>query len=158
VADWRRPVNSSSIKPRDLRAHWELGRLPPEKLPNVALQLLEAGFDGQSIRELAGFVRPSRGEVDALADAAFEEAGAEQLGPAAAAWVVAREIASAIVTGEISPHQGAQDIANLATTSPELRSLNVFAGLASEWEDDLGHRTQYEAAIREEALTIAELE
>ena len=149
-------MSDSGVKPRDLRAHWELRRLPPENLPDIAAQLLGAGFDGPSIRELAGLVRPSRSEVEALADAAFEEAGAEHLGPVEAAWVVAREVASAIVAGKIPPHQGARDIANLARMSPELTPLNAFAGLASEWEDDLAHRRQYEAAIRDEALTIAE--
>ncbi len=40
--------------------------------------------------------------------------------------------------------------------SPELQSLSVFAGLASEWEDDLVHRRDYEEDIRDEAKDLVE--
>lgn len=145
-----------AVEPRVVRAHWELGRLPAEELPDMAVRFLEAGLDGPCLRELAGLVRPNRSEVLSLAASAFEEAGANELGPVAAAWIVARKIAAGILAGEVLPHNGAKEIGQIARTSPELGSLNIFAGLASEWEDDLAHRADYDAAIREEALTLTE--
>ena len=139
-----------------VRAQWVLGRLDPEDLPPLAGRFLQEGFDGQSLRELAGLTKPTRADIEQLVDAALGETGAESMDGLSAAWTVARSIAAKIIRGDLAPHDGARDIGNVARMNAELAPLMVFAGLASEWEDDLLHRSQYEGAILEEARSIVE--
>jgi hypothetical protein len=133
-----------------------LGRINPEDMSDVATHLLGAGYDGPHLRALAGRHSLLR-EADAeLVDAALEEIGAGPVDNVSAAWTVVRSIARSILRDEVAPHEGAQDIGSIARMSPELQSLNVFAGLASEWEDDLVHRSDYEEDIRDEAKDLVE--
>jgi len=51
-------------------AQFRLELLPGEQLPEVAVAMLEAGYESQPIRELAGLHRPTRRDAGQL----FEEA------------------------------------------------------------------------------------
>ena len=57
--------------------------------------------------------------------------------------------ANGVVQGTIEPYEGAKRLWTLSTELGELAdALRAFAGLASEWEDDPGHRVAYENEIR----------
>ena len=43
---------------------WQLGEILPEKIPNLATDLLKVGNESKSMIELAGLVQPSANEID----------------------------------------------------------------------------------------------
>ncbi|HEY1861324.1 MAG TPA: hypothetical protein VGG61_13265, partial [Gemmataceae bacterium] len=70
---------------------------------------------------------------------------------------IAREYAREIIAGELSPYEGARKIWwELANEPDSDRSLLIFVGLASEWEDVPQHRSQYETDIIDEARRLLE--
>jgi hypothetical protein len=71
--------------------------------------------------------------------------------------VVARalERANEVLQGTRAPYEGARELWRLSNDLSELvDALRPFAGLASEWEDNPAHRSEYENDIRIEAETF----
>lgn len=56
-------------------ALWRLGKIPPEKLPTIAVEALESGFDSTSLRKLAGLQAPTTADIGDLAEAVSTEIG-----------------------------------------------------------------------------------
>lgn len=142
--------------PRLLQAEWLLGRLPPEALPRLAADMLAQGYDGEGLQLLAGMSRPDRSEVGSIIEAVFSDLRLQPIDRGAAAWIVVKTVARRIVNGDISPYDGAREISSIAALHPELTSLNVLSGLASEWEDDIAQRSHYDEFIVEEARDLLE--
>ncbi len=142
------------VEPRLFQAEWLLGRLAPDALPQLAAGMLAQGRDGPGLRVLAGMSRPDREEARNVVEATFADLGLQPMTRGEAAWTVVKALAQKIIDGEISPYEGAREIGTIADQHRELTSLKVFSGLASEWEDDLPHRTRYEEFILEEASDL----
>ena len=60
---------------RKLQAEISLDRIPPERLPSVAQNALEAGYDGPAILRMAILERPSGWETNQLLPAFLKELG-----------------------------------------------------------------------------------
>jgi hypothetical protein len=68
-------VPGSKIDPQLLQARWVLGGLLAEDLVEQAILSLEQGFDGPSLRQLAGLMNPSLGDLGLLPERAFADMG-----------------------------------------------------------------------------------
>lgn len=63
------------FNPQLTAAEWYLGTLNPEDLVTFACEALEKGYDGYSLRRLAGLSNPAKRDMDGLVDAALYELG-----------------------------------------------------------------------------------
>ena len=68
--------SSSQFDPASLAIHYYFGDLGYESWPKIAADALERGFDGKSLRNLAGLQNPVQADIAAPEiDAAFRELG-----------------------------------------------------------------------------------
>jgi hypothetical protein len=135
-------------------AEWYLGLYPPEKMPMLAVWGLEQGFDGPALRELAGHTNATRSDEGELIERALRELGKEPLDVSSAGRLLTRFLCQRIVSGKMSPYDGAARIWSIYDRCGRPKSLIPFVGFASEWEDDLNHRDHYEKLIAEAARKL----
>lgn len=126
------------FSPRLIQARWTLGKLASEDVPWLAQDALSTGYDGPSIRRLAGMLNPVKADVEPLLSSFFGELGQpESLSQDQAALILACYVAEAIVAGREEPYEGARciwwEIANAVDPTPD--RLISFVGEASEYED-----------------------
>jgi hypothetical protein len=134
---------------------YSLGEIQPETLPLLAAEALEAGYDSQSLRELAGTSSADTDAIMALFPKALTELGLRAPSPPDAGLMLARSIADDIVEGRIVPYEGARRIWwKVFTRFPQLTQLTPFVGMASEYEDDKTHRSEYSQLIVDEAKKL----
>lgn len=132
--------------------------MPPEQVPSLAQQALADGCQSQAVAVLAGTTGDSRRSIEDLLPPVLRDLGLRRLGVEEALKVVVDDAAKQITTGAVEPFRGARYIWALASErelDDELWvQMRPFIGLASEWEDDLDHRPQYEADILQEARAL----
>jgi hypothetical protein len=141
-------------------AKWALGLIPGEALPRIATDALEAGLDTPSLRLLAGEMRTTLGETGPIFDEALDELGVPVPDRSRAALVVAREYATQISDGTVSPYEGAREIFALhADLLGSTLELGPFAYWVSEWQEaDTSDRREYcDTAIRAAAHALLRL-
>ena len=139
------------------RRHFDL--LASIELPDLASAALEAGLDSPSLRELAGELCPTWADSGPLFERILHDFGLALLSRHHAAGVLARHYAEQIISGTLSPYEGARriwsDVANAVWNDRDgPRQYLVFVGLASEWEDYPPGRPDYEQRIRDEAQQL----
>ena len=118
-----------------------LGQLLADDLPGVAWQALDEGYDSPALRQLAGAMGCDVQENRAIFLKALDELELTLPEPTEAALAFAKAFASEILAGTISPYEGAKRIwLDVYNRFPEMTELRVFVGLASEFEDDPGHK------------------
>ena len=85
------------IDPHLTAAEWYLGGFSPERLPEIARDAIEHGFDGKNLSVLATLVKPTKRDVEGLVDAALRELGipAPLSTDEAALWILGSVKASA---------------------------------------------------------------
>jgi hypothetical protein len=121
---------------RQIQAQWILGILSPESMVQFACQALEADIDSPSLCQLAGEIKPTHWTVQPLFERIISELGLELLSKDQANLIVARNWAKKIVSGEVSPYDGAKGIWRECCHT--LRSGDRFVIIscsASEYED-----------------------
>ena len=118
--------------------------------------LIRAGSELPTVVDLMNLSdEVTREEVLRLLEAVLSESRLPIPDPVEARRIVARQYASQIVDGTIAPYDGARKIWwELWTDCRELVELAVFAGLASEYEDDASHRADYALQIVQEARAL----
>jgi hypothetical protein len=132
-----------------------LKRLTPEQVLAVAHAALEAGVWADALGELAAWDSPYSADVYPIFDRALAQLGIPFPSPREALTTVARDYARRIISGELTPYEGARRIWWEAALEPEADpSLRVFIGLASEHEDCPQFRPQYDAEIIDEARQL----
>ena len=135
-------------------AQFRLGWLPGEALPNVAVRMLEAGYDSQALREVAGFHRPT------LRDAAdqFEEALAVLERPPMTAGEalehMRREGLNALASGATEVESGLRLIQQVWMADGCSVELAIFVGLQDEYYDHPDAREAIAADVREAAQAL----
>jgi len=140
---------------RLLQAQWILGEARADLVPGICGDLLVDGYDTESLRVLASLTGAETERVADLLPRLFHEMDMGQPTGVQAAWCVAQSIARDIISGTVTPADGAWEIGHFGTTfDPLFPSLSIFIGLWSEWNDDVERRQQYESDIREEALRL----
>jgi len=147
--------------------------LPSEHAPTrtwVAYRTLDYASNGDLQRLAASRLRssPSDAAYQRLAAASSTGSKDELLATMAAiaggalskreaAQEVLVELATQVVEGRIMPYEAARAVWwELCLDVPELREdVSELIGLASEWEDDVSHRAEYEEEILRWFRTVA---
>jgi hypothetical protein len=135
---------------------WHFWLLFPESVPAFAADALEAGHDGRQLRRIAGMMRPTRADLEPIIDAMFGELGQLPIADTQAAGIhLAKKVCEQIVSGAISPYDGANLIwRTIANRLGQPDELLQFVGLASEWEDHMNLRDHYDKDIVAAARTF----
>jgi len=135
------------------QALYRLGRLPPDTLGALGVELLTSGIDSPGVRELAWLSESATwAEVGKLFDRVLEELGKAPISERAAAYVVAEVAARDIVAGRTTPYEGAARIAYTSWHAAGMPDeLTGFYFWADEWEDHPEYRDACEQDIRREA-------
>ncbi len=116
---------------------WTFYPLPSEQLPEIASDALAEGYDSPSLRTLAGVTNPIMSEVEPLFRKALDELSIPIPDFSDSGKSIALYYAKAIVSGDVSPYEGARTLWNIYNEDKvEIHNeLLVFVGLASEYED-----------------------
>ena len=145
-----------------LQAHWMIGTIPPEAVPDAAIALLEAGVDTPAIRELAGLIRPVSAEVHPVLERVFEESNLPSISADEAGWRVAFHTARQITTGQISPRAGASRLWGLWGDLDHPDALSYFVYLAADYgegpKDPVTEAQWFDDRIRETAQALLRIE
>ena len=140
-------------------SQYVLGQLPGEKIPKIAIILLENGKENDEIIELAGMRNPTMVDVEKKFLKGLDKLEIHLPSIREATIRLAKQISQQIVNREISPYEGARKIWwELANIENVDRRLKAFSGLASEYEDTSNneYRKDYEKQILEEARFLLE--
>ena len=82
-----------------LQARWVLGNTSVDELVKAAVSLLEDGFDGTALQQLAGLSQPTLRDVGDLPSRAFAEMGLKSMNPnEAVALLIARACNNPVVS------------------------------------------------------------
>jgi hypothetical protein len=109
--------------------------LSPTQVQEVAWAAQADGHDGSAIRTLAAYEWSTWAEIGGQLARALVEAGRGPLSETAAARRLAAPVAARIVRGELSPIDGASEIAYFASAAEYCdRQLNVFVQLTDEYD------------------------
>jgi hypothetical protein len=132
-----------------------LGQIRADQLPECAANALEEGYDSPALCQLAAASVDNSERLQLLFSEVLEELRIPVPSRTEAALKKARTIAAEILNGQVSHYKGAKQIWNeVYVRYPELSQLRVFVGLASEYEDDTEHRSDYEWKIIEECNSL----
>ena len=130
------------------------------ELPEIARSALGSGLASPSLKFLAGELHPTQKDSMPLFEQALIELGIPDEPKEKAGIRLALFYAHEIVSGSVTPYDGARNIwGNVATefmsTNEALwQQLVSFVGYASEWEDDPDNREHYEKEIVKDALEL----
>ena len=118
-------------------AYWRLGALPGEKLPGIAQAALLDGYDTESLRVLAGEQPAPKSELGELFERTLSECQVSDLSEPESALEIARYHAEKILSGEVSPYEGAKAIVQEAAQAvqPIPEEILAFVGLEDEFVD-----------------------
>ncbi len=131
-----------------IAARMQLELLTGEDIPELATQLLLAGYDNQPLRELAGESSATlRDHADRFREG-LALCGAPSLTGAEAATIFALELAARIQAGA-PPYRTAMEAHPVWWRFPDEELLGVFYGLAVGCDDLPEQRESIEAEIRE---------
>lgn len=112
-----------------IEAKLALGALHPEEFPAVAMDALEAGFDGPVTRRTAILVMPSGWEVDQLRKAFMEECGLREITTDAACARLAQDLARQILREGKDPLQFTRAFERLWIDSGYSRNIQELGTL-----------------------------
>jgi hypothetical protein len=140
-----------------IAAEWDANRLPRDRVPEVATELLEAGHDTPSLRVAAGLLPSDLDDAHQLFGRALEELGyacrGNRRGRGAA---LAREYAQRGLEGRMPLAEAVGAIYRLSLDfeaeewSLSSESALEFLVLADEWEDEPAKRPTIEADMARE--------
>lgn len=134
-----------------------LGLLSSEQMPQVAIKALEEGEDFSALRILAGLTGDEYTEAPRFFERALEELAFPALSRSAAARIYTIAICEQIMSGQLSPQDGASRIwdASVRTGDPDFHDLDSFIYAASELQDRPEDRDFFEREIVKEAHSRA---
>jgi hypothetical protein len=119
-----------------IAAYWRLKRLPGEKLPEIAQEALEQGLDSVSLRILAGEQNATISEQGALFEQILSELNTEIPSQREAVRCIVHYHAQNIISGNVSPVQGAEQISAVAYELIDApHRLSVFAVLIDNYDE-----------------------
>jgi len=101
------PAPESKLSIKLLAAEWASHGIYGEDMPQVAANLLEAGYDSPSLRRLAGEMRVTcSADVEDLVRRTFRELGVPYpLSEKQAKLIVTRQVARLVIAGEYDPER-----------------------------------------------------
>lgn len=116
-------------------ALYRLGQLPSERLPSIAIAMLEAGFDSQAIRELAMLSEPSLRDGSQLFEQALEALNRAPLSERESIALVREQALRRISDGVVSPLQGASEMWSVWHMLGYPPDLAPFVYLTDMWDE-----------------------
>lgn len=120
----------------------------PEELIRAGVDALEDGLDSKTLRILAGLNETQIDEAGTTFDRALVELNIHKPSKREAVLQLTRETARDILSGKISPYEGAKRIWRLSLHIDEhLPELDTYVYGASEWEDRPEDRHIFEEGI-----------
>jgi hypothetical protein len=128
------------IDPHLTAAEWYLGGFDSERLPEIAREAIEHGWDGKNLAQLAALVKPTKRDVEGLVDGALRELGV--------AAPLSRDEAALWILGSVKTSAGSPDITalnlvgKLLTALPELEKPYL-----ERLKSYCGHPGNYEAVF-----------
>jgi hypothetical protein len=144
-----------------LLAEWVLERLPPERLPDIAVAALEQGCDAPTLAVIVDLRNPARADVEDHLPRLLRDIDLRRPSRDEALKTLVDDAARRIVAGETDPLAGASYIWSLwgYSRQPDGGSamwadFRPFVGLASECEEPGPHVTTYKADIVDEAKAL----
>lgn len=137
-------------------ARWVSNLMPPENVPDFAVQALQDGYDGAYLRKLAGLENPTRADIGNELELAFCEMGyqAKGMSELQAGLIVVRHMAQKIVEGRVPVKSGASLISSMASTLGYPSELLGMVILVDEYLDDPEHPELYESGLIDEATQL----
>ena len=90
------------------QALFSVGQLPGEELPSLAVNLLQEGVDTPTLRELAGLNAPTLKDAGPLFERLLSELDRQPMTQDDAALIVAKDLATRVLNGTLSPEQAAR--------------------------------------------------
>jgi hypothetical protein len=130
----------------------------PSNLPDVAREALDRGFDAPTLRRLAEHPAADQRETGAMLVRVAEEIGWDVPDAGTARVELVRHWAGEILTGQVTPIDGAQRIVRIlgVDSDAEDSEAGVFATLVAKC-DDTGEQEECERRIVAEAgLLVAD--
>ena len=116
-------------------AYWSFGWLSSDKLPEVAVEILELGVVSPSIIQLASADRVADPNLHRLFEDVLADLGRLRMTKPEAGRFIAQEYAEDICKGTITPVEGARTIWRVSLECEELgRELGIFGGRVTEYE------------------------
>ena len=138
----KEPMPMSRLDPLLIASRWICGDILPESLPQIAIELLEAGFEDQTVSRLAADDRVySRDQVERLLERVFRALEVPYPIPQESArQIVARQIAREVTAGLMDPWLAAAKLDRIVPHW-ETKDENVIAiyAIADEADWDPGH-------------------
>lgn len=134
-----------------------LGQLSGEEVHAIAMNALLTGIDCEEVLVLVDMRKPFEFDLEELFIRLIDKLGAKLPEIQEATLRVGREVAARIISGSMTPYDGARHIwQTLATIDGHDKRLNVFVGLASEIEDCMSEeaRAEYVLDIVREAKAL----
>jgi hypothetical protein len=140
-----------------IAAAWRaLDKLSSEEAIKAADEVLNRGVYSDVLCLLI-CQEPRWSDVGPLFERVLRDQGVEQPDQESAVRVLAEHIARRIIAGETTPYEGARTIWRELAWEPQAdKSLLLFIGLASEWEDHPQLRQAYESDIIQAAHELVE--
>jgi hypothetical protein len=130
-----------------IAVRWTCHDLYGEDMPQIAADLLEQGFDSQSLRRLAGEIEATcSADVEPLVANAVREFGFPYPMPEEQARLIfARQLARQVIAGQRDPWPAAYDLECIMRAAyPANEDLASLFGLNDEWKWNEQERTTSE--------------
>lgn len=136
-----------------LEAGWCLGLIGPEQLPDVAIDLLQAGVENNDVLILSALAPEDSVLAVSLFDKILRELGRGNLPKVEAALVYAKYISRRILSNEIDAIDGAKMIWRAYRNAADsgIYDLDPFVYAASEAEARVADREFFNGEIKKQA-------
>ena len=149
------------LQPRQLAIEYYFGDLQYWKLPSIAVQALEEGYDGPALRTLAGIAKPVLAEMDmGQIDLAFREMGVMDapISKNNARLFLATQLAEGVMNGNWNVFDAATHLRiHLCELNDPTNEISELWRLAEEARNGpRGRWSQLEGKLREAFLKLLE--
>jgi hypothetical protein len=148
------------LDPILIASRWTCGDIPPEKIAQIAIQLIEAGYEEPAVYRVAAEDNvSSREQVERLLQRMFSELDVEYPMPLEEAHrIVARHIASEVTAGLKDPWMAASQLDRVVPHwETEDRNVWQIYGIADEADWDSGEGRSIAILESELIAAFAEL-
>lgn len=141
-----------------VQSMWTLGMISTSSMPDIATDLLVAGFDSPSLRQLAGLTQEELYCAEELFRKTLVECERRNFTIKESVMKYAFFVADEIVSGRESPYEGARKIwkATLKLDEPNFHELDTFSFAASEYPGRPEDQAFFSAEIVKEAKRLLE--
>lgn len=148
------------MKPEEYAALYKLDMLYGEKLPSIAMEWIETGYDSDALIELAWESFPTLGDAAPLFEQGLKDIGVEIPLKERALVLLGNIYCKQILSGELSPYEGANTIWNNVCNQAE--SANYFSEFVTLADAILHHSNpeiveRYNARVIDESKKVIEL-